>query len=252
MTARQGTARRGLGATTRLDAWWIGPALTGLGFAALIGYALWSVFIWSAPPEAGPYRSPFFSPRLAVDWWPLNPALLTVWAPIGFRATCYYFRRAYYRAFLADPPACAVGEPGFHLRYSGETRLPFILQNLHRFFLYPAIVALVFQWIEALLTLGHEGRWGFGLGSAILLLDAAFVGLYVISCHSFRHLVGGRLDCFSCSAVNRARHGIWLRLSRLNARHMAFAWISWGLVSLADLYVRLVALGVIADPRLVL
>ena len=41
--------------------------------------------------------------------WPLSPAFLILWAPGGFRLTCYYYRKAYYRSIWLDPVACAVG-----------------------------------------------------------------------------------------------------------------------------------------------
>ena len=48
-------------------------------------------------------------------WWPaflpFSAAMLILWAPGGFRFTCYYYRGAYYKAFWADPVSCTVGEP---------------------------------------------------------------------------------------------------------------------------------------------
>jgi hypothetical protein len=35
----------------------------------------------------------------------------------------------------------------------------------------------------------------------------------------------------------------------MNTRHMEIAWVSLGFVLLTDLYIRLVAAGVFADPR---
>jgi hypothetical protein len=61
--------------------------------------------------------------------------LLILWAPGGFRLTCYYYRGAYYKSFWADPPSCAVGEPRKH--YRRERSFPLILQNVHRYYLYP-------------------------------------------------------------------------------------------------------------------
>ena len=56
--------------------------------------------------------------------------------------SCYYYRKAYYRSFWLSPPACGVAEP--HGKYSGETRLPLILNNVHRYFFYAAVlVALI-------------------------------------------------------------------------------------------------------------
>ena len=51
------------------------------------------------------------------SWIPVwvTGAMLILWAPGGFRVTCYYYRGAYYKAFWADPPSCTVGEPGRHI-----------------------------------------------------------------------------------------------------------------------------------------
>src|SRR5438045_6433034 len=101
-------------------------------------------------------------------WWPgwlvLSTALLILWAPGGSRFTCSYSRGAYYKAFWADPPACAVGEPRSH--YRGERKFPLILQNVHRYFLYLALVFLIFlshdAW-KAMWFAGPDGREHFGL-----------------------------------------------------------------------------------------
>jgi hypothetical protein len=42
---------------------------------------------------------------------------------------------------------------------------------------------------------------------------------------------------------------MWTLVSRLNTRHMELAWISLAWVLLTDLYIRLVASGVITDLR---
>jgi hypothetical protein len=171
-----------------------------------------------------------------------------VW-PLGFRATCYYYRKAYYRAFFLDPPACAVGEPATR-NYRGETAFPFILQNLHRYILYGAIVFLCFLWHDAYRAFLFDGRFGVGVGTLVLLVNVTLLTTYALSCHSLRHLVGGRLDCFSCASFGGPQHTAWSWLSILNNRHMLFAWISLVTVGLADFYVRLVASGTITDLRL--
>jgi len=251
-----GTAPQGLGATTRRDNWWASALGVGFWLGVLVIYSAFSALVWrplfGAPFDVDGYLSPFFAGIFRDAGLPLglSPAILTLWIPVGFRVTCYYFRRAYYRAYLADPPACAVGEPSIHRGYRMETAFPFILQNLHRFFLYAAIVLLVSQWVEVAATFFPDGRPRLGLGSAILLTDVLLLTSYVSSCHSLRHIVGGRLDCFSCTRVNRVRHSAWRRLSGLNERHMIWAWASLVSVVLADLYVRLLALGVLTDPQI--
>jgi hypothetical protein len=84
----------------------------------------------------------------------------------------------------------------------------------------------------------------------VLLVNVTLLTLYLFSCHSLRHLVGGKLDCFSCTTFGRPRHGAWQGLSVLNERHMLFAWLSLFSVGFADFYVRLVSSGAIRDPRL--
>jgi hypothetical protein len=168
---------------------------------------------------------------------------------LGFRVTCYYYRKAYYRAFFLDPPACAVSEGGKH-RYRGETAFPFILQNLHRYFLYGGFIFLIFLWHDAFRAFFFNGHIGVGVGTLVLLVNVILLTTYALSCHSLRHLVGGKLDCFSCVAFGGRRHTAWRWLSVLNDRHMLYAWISLITVGLTDLYIRLVASGAITDLRL--
>src|SRR5574337_1038726 len=79
---------------------------------------------------------------LIVSWSHLSPAFLILWIPGGFRATCYYYRKAYYRSFFGLPPGCAVRDVS--KSYSGETRFPFVLQNIHRHFLWLGIPVIEF------------------------------------------------------------------------------------------------------------
>jgi len=254
-----GTAPVGLGATRRIDRWWVAPGVQAALFTVCATYLFVSgilftpIFGDAVPYQVDGYLSPLFSPLFRPDWLPtwLSPGLFILWVPLGFRATCYYYRKAYYRFYFADPPGCAVGEPPIHRRYKMETALPFILQNLHRFFLYLAFIPLAFLWIDAVLSLqGDDGRWRIGLGVAILGVNAFLLTGYSLSCHSLRHLVGGRLDCFSCSRRTQVRYGLWQRLTSLNLHHMAWAWASLITVTLADVYVRLLATGVISDPAI--
>jgi hypothetical protein len=252
-TTPRGIAWQGFGDTARRDDWWVAPALQGTAFGLFVLYSVFSAFLWQplfgVPYETQGYISPFFSPLFAQTLLPpLTPAILILWAPLGFRATCYYYRKFYYRAYLLDPPACAVAEPKPHGRYALERRLPFLLQNLHRYFLYAAFVPLFFLWIDALFSLRLDGHWRVGVGTVLLFLNAFLLSGFSFSCHSLRHLVGGRLDCYSCSFAASARHRTWGFLSRLNRHHMAWAWWSLIVVALADLYVRLLAAGVIHDP----
>ena len=250
--SRSSIGFKGFGATVRRDAWWLELIPVVLVLGGFSVYATWRAFE-GAHYEWGPYLSPFYSPLFKPSWWPLSPALLILWAPLGFRATCYYYRKAYYRSFFLDPPACAVGESRAH-RYSGETRFPFILQNLHRYFLYVAIIFLFILWYDAIVSFWFDSptgkHFGIGVGSLVLLANIVLLSSYTLSCHSLRHIVGGNVDCFSCAVAGGPRHTAWRGASFLNEHHMLFAWLSLSSVGLADLYIRLVASGAIQDLRL--
>jgi hypothetical protein len=178
----------------------------------------------------------------------LSPALLILWAPGGFRLTCYYYRKAYYRAFFRDPVACAVGES--RTSYGGETKFLFILQNVHRYFLYVALIFNVILWIDAVEAFFWKDGFHVSLGSLVLTLNAFLLMGYSLSCHSLRHLVGGKIDCFSCVAMGGVRHKLWTGASRLNEHHMAWAWTSLFGVAFADFYVWMVASQTIPDLRI--
>ncbi len=257
----------GFAASIRTDRWWVGPLLTALGLGAFIVYATWAAFQGSYY-YAAPYLSPLYSPPLFIDpslpgaaplshawlgawpsWWPTfipaSPALLILIFPGAFRATCYYYRKAYYRSFFGTPPGCAIN-PLPRKRYRGETAF-LLFQNLHRYALYFAIVFIVILYVDAFRAFFKDGRFGVGTGTLVLVLNPTLLGLYTFGCHSFRHLTGGRMDCFSCGASGRLAHGLWTKVTFLNERHMEFAWVSLFWVGFTDLYVRMVAMGVIAD-----
>jgi hypothetical protein len=259
-------ARRGFGETSRRDAWWATPAVVFTVFSAFVVYSTWAAF-QNAHYAFGPYLSPFYSPEIFGDsphawfgpvpgWWPrflpFSPALLILWAPGGFRFTCYYYRGAYYKAFWADPPACAVGEP--RSGYRGESAFPLILQNVHRYFLYLALAFLVVLahdvWKALWFVDAATGRAQFGIGLGTLVLAANLVCLagYTFGCHSLRHLVGGRVDCLSGSPV---RHVCYRGASAFNSAHMRWAWTSLFMVAFADIYVRLCSMGIWSDWRLI-
>jgi hypothetical protein len=130
--------------------------------------------------------------------------------------------------------------------YSGETRFPFLLQNSHRYFFWLSLLILAFLWWDALLAFMFPDGFGMGIGTIVLLVNASLLSLYSFSCHSCRHLCGGHLDSFHSSPT---KHKAWAVITRLNERHMQFAWVSLIWVALTDAYVRLLSMGVIRDVR---
>ncbi|RMG94764.1 MAG: succinate dehydrogenase [Deltaproteobacteria bacterium] len=269
---------RGFGATTRADNWWIGPTLTFLGLSAFIVYASWAgmqgAYYW-----ADPYLSPMYAPLLFVDpsapgsapldhawfgefpsWWYAldgvlpglpkraltTPAALILIFPAAFRLTCYYYRKAYYRAFALTPPACAV--QGIREgKYRGETHL-LLFQNLHRYALYFALVFIVILAYDALVSFFKDGQFGIGVGSIVQTINAILLAGYTFGCHSLRHLIGGRKNWMTCDGGKAStHHRLWLGCSRLNGKHMLWAWLSLFWVGFTDFYIRMVSMGVITD-----
>ena len=232
--------------TSRSDVWWIGPVLTAMGLVAFVFYSTWAAFqnehyLW------GPYLSPFYSPLLEYDWWPLSPAFLILWAPAGFRLTCYYYRKAYYRSLFLTPSACAVG--GRPQNYRGE-RFLLIFQNLHRYFLYLALIFCLILSYDAVLSFSFEDGFGVGVGTVVMSLNAVFLTAFTFGCNSLRHLVGGNVDCYSCVSFGYQRYKSWKLVSLFNTNHMEWAWISLFWVGFTDLYIRLVSMSIITDYRI--
>lgn len=247
--------------TLRTDKWWLQPAITFSVLFSFIIYATWRAFE-GANYYVEPLVSPFYSPCLTttcvegssligqpfgvinIFGFALSPALIILIFPLGFRMTCYYYRKAYYRSFWMSPPACSVAEP--HTKYTGETRAPLILQNAHRWFFYAGLVFNVLLTIDAILAFKNEhGQWGhMSVGTLVLILNATLLWLYSLSCHTCRHTIGGRLKHFSKHPV---RYKAWTIVSALNQKHPTFAWISLLGVVGADLYVRSVATGSITN-----
>jgi len=249
----------GFGSTSSPDNWWVSPLLVFFGLGTFVVYATWAAF-QNRHYTSGPYISPFYSPEIFGDsphalfgpkpgWYPgflpFSPALLILWIPGLFRFTCYYYRGAYYKAFWADPPACAVGEP--RTSYLGERWFPLVLQNVHRNFLrlsYPVWGFLVYDAVRAF---WFKDGFGIGVGTLVLVANVILLGGYVFGCHAFRHLAGGGLDQISEHPV---RHRLYECVSCLNGKHKNWAWASLFSVGFSDLYVRLCSMGVWSDWRI--
>jgi hypothetical protein len=264
--------QRSFGQTLRPDAWWLQPLAVFLGFSAFIVYSTWAAFhplhngictYWFNGGGAN-YLSPFFSPEIfgysphaifgsVPNWWPswmfFSPSFFILWAPGGFRFTCYYYRGAYYKAFWADPSNCAVGEP--RKSYLGEKYLPLIIQNIHRYFMYVAVIFIFILGYDAWISFwfGEAGARHFGVavGSIVMTLNVVFLGAYTFGCHSLRHLIGGFLDEPSKKPACAKSYSC---VSCLNKRHMMWAWISLFWVGFTDVYIRLCAMGIWHDFRI--
>lgn len=236
--------------------WWSGPITVTVVLTAFGAYSMWVVFTQTAF-GAGSLLSPFYSPRLGLPGWLpsfVTAPMLVLWIPLGFRATCYYYRKAYYRSFFWDPPACSSKaqqrEPRSPENYRGETAF-FVWNNIHRYFLYGSLIVVAFLWYETFLSFLPGGSFGVTVGSLILLVNIALVSAYTFSCHSLRHLIGGTVDCYSCVTGGNARRKAYNWLSVLNRQHALWAWLSLFSLLITDVYIRLIIAGVITDPQII-
>lgn len=242
-------------ATLRKDVWYWPVVRDGIFLFVVLVYSLWATFDTTGYATEN-YISPIYTPCLASvcgehanfvlfgDWYKLSPALLVAAFPVVFRATCYYYRKVYYRAFFLSPPACAVVEPA--KSYKGESRFPLILNNIHRYFWVAALPISLVLLYDGYNSLRFEDGWGLGVGSILIIVTAVLFALYTLGCHSCRHILGGRLKNFSKHPV---RYKAWTLVSKLNAKHGQIALPSLAMVPITDLYIRLVATGVITDFR---
>ena len=244
----------------RTDNWRRSPILTFIGLSAFVLYGLIRTASQSAYyVPAYHYLSPFASPCLSdtcgkaaeFGTWGTFPqmiplAILTLPFLLGFRLTCYYYRKAYYRAFWQSPVACAVPEP--RGKYTGETRFPLIIQNAHRYFWMIAVLISLINTYDAILAFHSPSGFGFGLGNIILVVNVLLLWSYTMGCHSCRHITLGRINHFSKHPV---RYWLYERASWLNGRHMQLAWTTLATLVLTDAYIALVSSGTISDLRFI-
>ena len=254
----------GLGRTDRIDRWWSQPLVIGIGLNLALLYTFWRLFIHdsgiSYQLEGSVVMSPIFSPNI-LEWdlfglsswnhptW-VNAAILILWIPFGFRGTCYYMRRVYYRTFFASPVACWVDEPEISKKigYQGEKRL-FIFNNLHRYFLYAAMTILVIKWWDVTHTMTFDEGLGVSIGTFVMGIEAFLLTMYVTSCHALRHLAGGVLDRWT-TGIGKIRGKVFGKLSIANRSHGFWFWTSLVFVFLGDLWVLAVSEGYVSDVAL--
>jgi hypothetical protein len=205
--------------TLRRDPWWRQPGIVLTLLTIWVLYATVRVFMgayyWV---PAYHYLTPFYSPCVSGECVP-GSSTLGHWFP-------------------AIPPI---------IPYAIVSLVPLIMQNLHRYFFYVVLLISVLNTYDAINAFhGKNGGVGFGLGTLIIVVNVVLLWAYTLSCHSCRHITGGRLKNFS---KHPARYWAWTQISKLNAKHMQLAWTTLGTLMLTDLYVLLVASGTISDLR---
>jgi len=253
--SRSSAVPGGLGRTMRRDAWWMEniPVIILLGGFGL--YATLRAFEGKFY-EVGPYLSPFYSPLIDAShhWWHYSPALLILAFSARVPHDLLLLPQSVLPSVLSGSSGLRRGRAGAS-QLSRRNQIPFHPAKSTSLFLYGAIVFLGFLWYDAIRAFWFPGfdqklHFGIGVGTLVLLVNIVLLTLYLLSCHSLRHLIGGKMDCFSCTTFNLKRHGAWKKASLLNERHMLFAWCSLISVGFADFYVRMVASGMIKDFRI--
>ncbi len=172
------------GATLRTDAWWLEPPsgscsgrlhrvldVGGVAERPLLRRPVPVALLFAVHLEVVPARDvrsrparhqpPDHRHRLAGLSDPVGPGPASA-------LTCYYYRKAYYRSFWLAPAACAVRDA--HGSYSGETRFPLILQNLHRYCLVRGSrsSSCFLTWDAILAFRFPNGRVGMGVGTIVM------------------------------------------------------------------------------------
>ncbi len=254
----------------RTDNWWSGTLFFFVLFSAFGAWATFRAFQNGFYDTAGQsqfggaqYLSPFYSPTIQLGIhlgkFAISPALIILPFPLSFRLSCYYYRKMLYRAYLADPLGCAVTEPEplnsmRRKKYTGERAFPLIIQNFHRYAFFAAAIFILLLWVDTFKSFIFKdanggNHFGMGLGTLVFLVNICLLSAYTFSCHSWRHFVGGGADCYSCSAMNRTRYGLWQKVSFLNERHGQWAMASLISVATSDVVVYLIASGKLHDIR---
>ena len=239
----------------RRDNWRLAPTVQALGLLAFVAYATWAAFrnanYYVGLVEGRNYLSPFYSPCIAsncppaVRWgpitpsgWTITPAILILIFPLGFRLDLLLLPQGVLPLLLALPAGVRrrrrrVDQAGgCATSTSGETRFPLIMQNIHRYFWYFAVVF-------AGCSPGTRSRrsasptasaWGSAPSSSSSTPCSS--GPTPLGCHSCRHLCGGGLVKRFSKA--KGRHWFWKNIAtplnaappavRLAVAHLDHRW----------------------------
>lgn len=209
-------------------------------FIGILAAGFWALLAFPLAEFSG-YIDPFYS-----------PTILIVPLPGAFRLTCYAYRKDYHRHIFKHPLGCSNPDRGESAarHYTGEKNAVFQLENFHRYFLYAGLAILPFFYYDVFHSLAYSGTIVLRVGTFVLLANALLLTAWTVSCHAFRHIIGGNVDCFSCVAAGGLRKNLYQRQSWLNSHHEALAWISLLTIFFADLYFRGVSSGLPLDATL--
>lgn len=208
------------------------------GFLLILILSVVALYLYRITTTVFGYTDPFYSPTLAVI------PLIAV-----FRLSCYAYRKDYYRHVFKHPLGCQSSDRLDEEKrtYKGETGF-FSLNNFHRYFLYIAIAILPFFYYDIYISMVYySGYVTLRLGTVILIINALLLTTWTFSCHAFRHITGGYIDCYACKTGGRGIKKFYNGQSYLNLHHEQLAFVSLLFVVAVDLYIRGLMYGLPID-----
>src|SRR5437773_2164357 len=161
--------------------------------------------------------------------------------------------RSLFLSFLGCRSSSCI-QPGRHSKEAIIFLAIISRRFIHRNFFYLALVFIVILTYDVWKALWFvdpatgKSVFGVGVGTIVLAINVCLLSGYTFGCHSLRHLAGGLLDQFSRSPTCYRAYAC---VTCFNRRHMLWAWLSLFWVGFADLYVRLCAMGIWHDFRIV-
>ncbi len=198
-------APQGFGRTSRRDSWWSTPLVVFTVFSPLSSTPRGQRFK-THTTNSGLILSPFYSPVLWGDsshawfgpqpaWWPgvlpFSPALVdsSVPWPVPIHVLLLPWRLL--QGVLGG--SAELRRRRTAQGYLGENSFPLILQNVHRYFFYFAVIFIFILSYDVWLALWFTNpvtlrkQFGIGVGTILLLVNVILLASYTFGCHSGRH-----------------------------------------------------------------
>ena len=174
--------------TYRVDRWWLPPLVQFLGLSALVAYGTVAAFrnahyftepvpvavLFPVPDRQ--VRRPLHAglPRRLVA---LLAGLPDPDLPARLPPHLLLLPQGLLPVVLAVPAGLR-GAPTPHKRYTGESRFPLLIQNIHRYFFYIAsLFAVLLTYDARARSFDLDGHFGIGVGTGVLAINVALITL---------------------------------------------------------------------------
>ena len=158
------------------------------------------------------YLSPFYSPDLQSCGTRRRRspyAFLVIWVPLGFRAHVLLLPQGVLPGVLPRAAGLRGRRAPRGAATAARRRCRSSCRTCTATSCYLATIVLGFLWYDAIRAFffRRDGRSSSASASARWCCSPTWslLSLFTFGCNSVRHLVGGRLDCFTCSRRARGR-----------------------------------------------